>query len=421
MDSKLKKTALITSACMIVLIGGLVFFLNRESRKVPSEPIPSNLPENSGTATETVENGQIGNDLYAYLRDDTFFDPERSPYMEALLENEGRLNISVNSVERDLRIQITDSEGAPVTGESFKITVEGFGEYKDLDQDGVVYIADLEPGEYQVSLNPIENYKAPTGSVKVRVKEKLEYLPIEDIGLFMKQESEIDAKAEDLGFQAALKSADQSQITDLQETYGNTVIGIDVSSIQEEVDWDKVRETGIEYVIVRIGYRGAKSGCLVEDTMFKQHIKGAQLAGLSVGVVFDSQAVTEVEAVEEASMVLQLIKDYHITYPVFLDMQGAGGDGRADSLTKEERTAAAAAFCKTIENAGYESGIYAADYQFSKELNSQELEDYCIWLAEYRKAPAYAGYYQMWQYTSKGKIAGIKGSVNLNLSYLGYE
>lgn len=426
MDSKLKKTALITSVCMIGLISGLVLLLNvsggkRPSSPVPSEPVSSGTPDSLPAETGSIAGGQIGNDLQAFLRDDTFFDPERNPYMDQLLESSGRLNIGVNSVVRDLRIRITDSEDNPVTGESFLVTVEGSGEYKDLDQDGVIYIADMEPGEYQISLNPIDGYRVPAGPVKVRVKDTLTFLPIEDIRLLMKQEADVEGAAEAPDFLAAEKSGDNSQITGMQETYGDTVIGINVSSAQEAADWDKVREAGIRYVIVRAGYRGMLSGSLVEDAMFEQHLKGAQRAGLSAGVVFQSQAVSEVEAVEEASMVLELIKDYNITYPVFLDMQGAGGDGRADSLEKAERTAIAAAFCQTIENAGYKSGIYAADYQLSKELNSKELEKYCIWLAEYRRAPAYDGYYQMWQYTAKGKIAGLKGSVCLNLSYLGNE
>lgn len=422
MDSKLKRTALITSLCMILGIGGLVFFLNAGNQRKPSvqsSPIPTTTV--SGGEGITVQNGQIGNDLTAFLRDETFFDPEENSYMEALLDDSKRLNLSVNSVERDLRIQITDNDGNTVTGESFFVTVEGVGEYKDLEQDGVIYIADMEPGEYQVSLKPIGDYKLPAGSVKVRVKEKLEYLPIEDIRLLMKTEDEVEKETEDSSFQAAAESADKSQIAGLQETYGNTVIGIDASSRQEEADWDKVREAGVSYVIVRAGFRGADSGSLIEDSMFERHIKGALLSGLSVGVVFRSQAINETEAVEEASMVLELIKDYHITYPVFIDVQGAGGDGRADNLDNTARTAVALAFCKTIENAGYQAGIYAADYQLSKDVNSGEFEDYCIWLAEYRKAPAYSGYYQMWQYTAKGKIAGIKGNVNLNLSYLNLE
>ena len=142
-------------------------------------------------------------------------------------------------------------------------------------------------------------------------------------------------------------------------------------------------------------------------------------AGLKVGVYFFTQAVNEVEAVEEASMVLALCEGYNLEYPVIIDSEGAGGEGRADSLDVETRTKVCAAFCETIKNAGYEAGVYASRSWFNANLNVKELDKYRIWLAEYRSTPLYSGYYDMWQYTSKGQIDGIEGNVDLNISYMG--
>ena len=195
------------------------------------------------------------------------------------------------------------------------------------------------------------------------------------------------------------------------------MLGIDVSKWQKEIDWDKVKNEGVDFAIIRCGYRGSVTGSLVEDPYFEQNIKGARAAGIKVGVYFFTQAVNEVEAVEEASMVISLVRDYELQYPVFIDTEGAGGNGRADSLNVEERTAVCEAFCTTVKNAGLEAGVYASRNWYNNKLTVSTLESYAIWLAEYRSVPLYQGYYQMWQYTSKGKINGINGNVDLNVSY----
>jgi len=134
-------------------------------------------------------------------------------------------------------------------------------------------------------------------------------------------------------------------------------------------------------------------------------------------VYFFTQATNEVEAVEEASMVISLVKDYMLDYPIYIDTEGAGGNGRADGLDVETRTLVCDAFCRTIENAGYEAGVYASRNWYNNRLNVSELERYSIWLAEYRSTPLYQGYYEIWQHSSKGKIEGIEGNVDLNISY----
>ena len=198
------------------------------------------------------------------------------------------------------------------------------------------------------------------------------------------------------------------------------VLGIDVSKWNGEIDWKKVKDAGVSFVIIRCGYRGSKTGSLVIDPCFEQNIEQAKEAGLSVGVYFFTQATTQVEAVEEASMVLCLTEQYDLDYPIFIDTEGAGGDGRADALDKETRTAVVKAFTETIRNSGQEAGIYASRSWYNNNLEIGELEQNCIWLAEYRSTPVYAGNYQLWQYTSKGKIDGIEGNVDLDFSYLGY-
>lgn len=203
---------------------------------------------------------------------------------------------------------------------------------------------------------------------------------------------------------------------------GSGALGIDVSKYNGNIDWNAVKNSGINYVIIRCGYRGYTTGSLIEDPKFTTNIKGAIAAGLKVGVYFVTQAIDEREAVEEASMVLSQIKNYKISYPVFLDVEtsGGAGSGRADSIDKTTRTAVCKAFCQTIKNAGYNAGVYANKNWWETKINASELSAYKIWLAQYASTPTYTGRYDLWQYRSTGRVSGISGDVDMNLSYLGY-
>lgn len=419
MDSKLRRMAILSSMAVILLVAILVLYTNRDESKGPEairlQTEQTAEPEETDGQQST---GQIGDDLSAFLKDNTFFDQEVNPILEAAKDESSRLSLIVTSVEKDLRIQIVDKSGEPVTGESFYVSLDGVGEYKDLDRDGVIYIGDLTAGEYFVELLPISGYRVPENETRVRVKDKVEYLAIDDISLLIKTEADIDAQAEDTAVADALTDADKTEIKKLQNTTGNSRVGIDVSKWNGEIDWDRVRNAGVEFAIVRAGYRGSVTGSLVEDPCFAANMKGAAASGVPVGVYFFTQAVNEVEAVEEASVVLQLVKEYSLDYPIFIDTEGAGGNGRADGLDAETRTLVCEAFCRTIENAGYKAGVYGSRNWYNNNLYTDRLDnDYCIWLAEYRSVPLYQGYYQIWQYTSKGKVDGIDGNVDMNISY----
>jgi GH25 family lysozyme M1 (1,4-beta-N-acetylmuramidase)/uncharacterized protein YjdB len=199
---------------------------------------------------------------------------------------------------------------------------------------------------------------------------------------------------------------------------GNGSFGIDVSKWNGNIDWKAVKNSGVSYVIIRCGYRGSSSGALIADPKFAANISGAKSAGLKVGVYFFTQAVNEVEAVEEASMVISQLSKYKVDYPVFLDVEAA--NGRADGIDKGTRTAVCKAFCATMANSGYKAGVYANKTWFTSKIDAGALGSYSIWLAQYAAKPTYGGRYNLWQYSSKGSIPGISGHVDLDLSYLGY-
>ena len=437
MDSKLRRTAILSSLAAILVVTLAVLFTNRDAaprrQGQSGNEIQSESQSESQREDSALINGQIGDNLKAFENDDSFFDQETNPILEAAKDLSNRLSLVVTSVEKDLRIQVVDNEGIPVTGETFYVELardgggngpsggtDGSskdGSYKDLDKDGVIYIGDLESGEYFVKLAPISGYKVPVSQTRVKVKDKVEYLPIEDISLLIKTEDEVDAEAEDSRVRAALADADKSELTELKAFTGRSRAGIDVSKWNGDIDWDKVKNAGVEFAIVRAGYRGSVTGSLVQDIRFDANMKGAAAAGIPVGVYFFTQATNEVEAVEEASAVLSWIRNYDITYPIFIDTEGAGGNGRADRLNADTRTLVCEAFCRTIENAGYQAGVYASRYWYNNNLHTPQLENYYIWLAEYRSVPLYQGYYRMWQYSSKGKIDGIEGNVDMNIMY----
>lgn len=422
MDSRLRKMAISTSLAVILLVVILVIALNssdkQDERGYGADKEQTQLQESGQTRPEqVVQTGQIGDDLSDFLSDNSFFDEEINPVLEELKNQTNRLSLVLTSVEKDLRIQIVDVEGKPVEGESFYVSLEGFGEFKDLDRDGVIYIGDLASGEYFVELLPQEGYKVPLNETRVRVKDKVEYVAIDDISLLIKTEEEVDAEAEDSRERDAHSDVDKSEISELQTTVGKSKAGINVSKWNGEIDWDKVKNAGVEFAIIRAGYRGSVSGSLVKDPCFEANMRGAAAAGIPAGVYFFSQAVNEVEAVEEASMVVELLRQYKVEFPVFIDAAGAGGNGRADGLDVETGTLVCEAFCRTIENAGYTAGVYGSRNWYNNRLDTKRLEKYFIWLAEYRSVPLYQGYYRMWQYTSKGKIDGIDGNVDLNICY----
>lgn len=203
----------------------------------------------------------------------------------------------------------------------------------------------------------------------------------------------------------------------LSQSSGNR--GIDVSKYQGNIDWGAVAASGINFAIIRVGYRGSVSGALIQDPNFKKNISGATKAGIKVGLYFFTQAVNEAEAVEEASMAMSLASGYKVTYPIFIDTESASS-GRANGLSKSARTAVVKAFCQTVRNGGYKAGVYASKSWYANQLNASALNGYCIWVAQYNSSCTYSGKYDMWQYSPKGSVSGIKGNVDMNISYTGY-
>ena len=420
MGSKKIKRLLFFVIFLFVALGGAIAAANLDLVKRKLGLGTEETVQETAALEEEKDGGQRGNDLSAFLRDETFFDPEVK--FKSIETYSGRsVSLMMSSVAKDLRIMIVDSVGRLVTGTPFVVEVRGAGEYTDTDEDGIIYIDGLRAGEYSVSLKETEGFNMPNTLTSIRVKQEIEYRTLDDIEYLIMTEDEIDAEKEDKEVKGAEEAADGSENTQLQFASGNARLGIDVSKWNKTIDWDEVKEAGIEFAIIRCGYRGASSGALVLDPMYEQNIRGAIEAEIPVGVYFFTQAVDEVEAVEEASMVISLIEEYDVDYPVFLDSESAGGTGRADGLEAEERTRIHKAFLETIAAAGYETGIYGSRNWLKDQVEMKELSAYKTWLAEYAEIPSYDEYYHMWQYTSKGVVDGIDTPVDLNLCYMNID
>lgn len=194
--------------------------------------------------------------------------------------------------------------------------------------------------------------------------------------------------------------------------------GIDVSKHQGEIDWQAVAADGVDFAFIRLANRGYGTGKLVEDDHFEKNVEGAKAAGIKVGVYIYSQAVTEEEVLEEANLVLEKIAPYELDCPVVFDVElVSGAEGRMDALTVEERTHLTALFCQTIENAGYVPMIYHNMEMAGLKINLEPLEKYAKWLAYYNPNFYYPYAYDVWQYSDRGKVNGISGKVDLNISF----
>jgi len=198
--------------------------------------------------------------------------------------------------------------------------------------------------------------------------------------------------------------------------------GIDVSTWNNDINWTRVKESGIDFVIIRVGFRGYGTGRLYADDMFETYITGAKAAGLKVGLYFYTQAISEYEAVEEASLCLTMLNGRSLNYPIFIDMEDAeSSTARTNNLSNSQRTAIINAFCDTIRSAGYRAGLYANKYYLTYKINVSQLNSATrIWIAHYtsQQHPEYASMYSMWQYSSTGSVPGISGYVDLDISYM---
>lgn len=206
--------------------------------------------------------------------------------------------------------------------------------------------------------------------------------------------------------------------------------GIDVSQWNGDINWERVKQAGVEFAFIRTAYRGyGSSGTLCDDPNGLTNIKNAVAAGIPIGVYIFSQATTESEAQEEAAYILDQIKEYKVTLPIVIDFEYASDTngnltGRLYNahLSREEATDVCMAFCDSVASAGYTPMVYANYSMFTDQLNASVISDsYPIWLAHYTNQTSYTGDYDFWQYSATGSVDGIDGDVDMDFWYIANE
>lgn len=202
-------------------------------------------------------------------------------------------------------------------------------------------------------------------------------------------------------------------------TAGAAVLGVDVSSHQGEIDWEQVRSAGMEFAFIRVGYRGYTSGGVYEDEYAAANLEGARNAGLKVGVYFYSQALDEGEARREAQFCIDFLDGMALDLPVVFDWEYAGEDTRSADMTSDALMACTRAFCRTVEQAGYQSMIYFNPHIAENLLELEQLQEYPFWLAMYSDEMTWPYEVEMWQYTATGSVPGIEGDTDINLWFVG--
>lgn len=312
--------------------------------------------------------------------------------------------LSASSAGEDMFISVCTLDGTPVEGVRFQLTLttpEGNEILCSTYTDGSCYLVELTPGVYSVSMSPQSGYVTPD-AVECTVSS------------LTHEAASLDALAAGLNIVGGKLY--------YQDVTGRraAAVGLDISCFNRYVDWNALREQGVDFVILRVGGRGWGTGYVYVDKCFHDYFDAAQRAGLRVGVYFYSTAVNAHEAVEEAEYVLRTLRGAPLDMPIYLDTEYSGSypNGRADRLSKAARMDIISAFSATVRQRGYCSGIYSGVYFIEHELDISLLGSQSVWIANYtlnNALPTVKYRYDIWQYTESGRIHGISGTVDINV------
>ncbi len=210
-----------------------------------------------------------------------------------------------------------------------------------------------------------------------------------------------------------------------KDASGNKIshLGVDLSSFNQNINWNELKDSQVEFVMLRCGYRGYTEGGLIEDDKFREYAKAANEVGIPVGVYFFTQAIDVEEAAQEAEFVLDLVKDLKISYPIALDMEYIDDEKartNTNEISDELRSNMAITFCEKIREAGYYPMIYSAENWMRRDMDVTMLSDYDVWAAMYRDENDFLFDFTMWQYTDSGYVPGIPNKVDLDISMVDY-
>lgn len=221
-------------------------------------------------------------------------------------------------------------------------------------------------------------------------------------------------------------NANLVNVNNIMKYYDNHVntsfVGVDLSKNDDYVDFNKLKNAGVDYVMLRIGSRGYSTGEIIEDENFSDNFARAKEAGLDVGIYFFSQAITKEEAIEEANFVINTVSANEIKYPVVFYMEEINSsDVRTSELNQMLRTNISISFMDTVKEAGFTPMIYGNKEYLIKKVSFGSLTNYDVWLGETGDIPDFPYEFNMWRYTNLGKIDGVAGVAHLNICFTDYS
>lgn len=316
------------------------------------------------------------------------------------------VHLTAYSTGEDMLISVCDDAGTPIGGERFSLlltTPSGDEIICSTYADGSCYLVELTPGIYTVSLEATEGYitPEPVSCVVSSITHQAPTLEQLVPGLNI-----VDGRLYYMSVLGTLASS----------------VGLDLSCYNGRIEWEMLREQGLDYVILRVGGRGWGSGTIYEDTSFREYFTAAKEVGLNIGVYFYSTATNIEEAIDEAEFVIEKLHGAALEMPVFLDIEYSGRHpyGRADRLSQTQRAEIINAFCTTLQNCGYKTGVYSGAYFIEHELSYRSLAGQTVWTANYtanNALPRVSFDYDIWQYTESGRVRGVFGPVDINVSF----
>ncbi len=304
-----------------------------------------------------------------------------------------------------VRVEVIDGKPTLLTGKQFNAI-------KDAAEDSVT--EDIR----QLLKKRLESGDSATYLLRVYYPE---YMVFMDKGIYKFTKIDNSLKMNKLK-KENFNRADNGEMTYSENGAVTSHKGIDLSVYQGNVDFSKVKDDGIEYAIIRCGYRGYGTGAIAADSNWSKYAKDAKANGIKIGAYFFTQAISVDEAVEEANFVINAIKPYDVTYPVVIDVEDVDNKtSRQENLSPKELTDIVIAFCDTIKAAGYTPMIYSNINYYGARLEYSRLEEYDKWFASYSTSLYFPYEIAMWQYTNTGSVNGISGNVDINISFKDWE
>lgn len=338
---------------------------------------------------------------------------------------------------------VLDSNGNPTYKYEFKTGPNGTLFFKGTDVEsgvipvdegyGVIYGLVFQADENGASTDPVTGVKGNYNTVELINADNSPVADYEIVATPILGDGSSKAGWKTENGKTYYLDADGNKVTGLKRIDGElfffdangvraSAVGIDVSFYNEDINWSAVKAQGIDYAIIRLGGRTWRDGTLYRDDKAEEYIKGAKNAGIKIGAYFYSTAITEQEAVEEASLAIEILDGVSLDYPLYFDVEHSGiyPEARSDELSAAQRAKIAVAFCETVANGGYTPGVYSNQNFLKSDIDYSSIEGYSIWLASYTRDygfPNFSKRYDMWQFTDRGPVNGISGDVDMNVIF----